>query len=80
VIDPEQRLSVAQALRSFTVDAARATFCEHDRGTLIAGKLADLAVLNRDPLQLPGRDLAGVTSELTMVGGRIAVRPGVATR
>jgi predicted amidohydrolase YtcJ len=78
VIDPDQRLSVAQALRCFTVDAARATFCEHDRGALIAGKLADLAVLNVDPFQLAGSELASVTSELTMVGGRIAAADGVA--
>ncbi|GAA1790578.1 amidohydrolase [Planosporangium flavigriseum] len=69
-IDAGQRISVAEALRSFTVDAAVATFLEHDRGSLVPGKLADLAVLNKDPFSVRESELESVTSVLTVVGGR----------
>jgi predicted amidohydrolase YtcJ len=71
-IDPEESTTVGEALRAFTVDAAAATFCENDRGSLEIGKLADLAVLTADPFAVPASRLGAVTSELTMVGGRFA--------
>lgn len=71
-IDPAETITVAEALRSFTVDAAAATFCEDDRGALEPGKYADLAVLTANPFEVPATQLASVTSELTMVGGQIA--------
>jgi predicted amidohydrolase YtcJ len=69
-IDEDQRVSVAEALRAFTVDAAVATFTEHDRGSLTPGKLADLAVLDKDPFTVNESELESITSVLTMVGGR----------
>jgi predicted amidohydrolase YtcJ len=71
VVDGDESITAAEALRAFTVDAARATFCESDRGALQPGKYADLAVLDRDPFTCNPSDLESVTSVLTMVGGRI---------
>lgn len=71
-INPEESITITEALRAFTVDAAVATFCEDDRGTLEPGKYADLAILTANPLEVPTTQLATVTSELTMVGGRFA--------
>lgn len=70
VIDPDQALTVQEALRSFTVDAAYGCGMEADRGSLEPGKRADLAVLTHDPLSVPVSRLKDVTSALTMVAGR----------
>jgi predicted amidohydrolase YtcJ len=47
------------------------TFDEHERGSLEAGKLADLAVLDRDYMTIPIPEIAKIESVLTMVGGKI---------
>ena len=59
------------ALRLYTSGSAWFAFDETRRGTLEAGKLADLAVLDRDYLTVPADDLPKLQSLLTMVGGRI---------
>jgi hypothetical protein len=70
VIDPGEAITVREALRSFTVDAAYACRMEADRGSLEPGKRADLAVLTADPLSVPAAKLRDITSVLTMVAGR----------
>lgn len=50
--NPDQRISAIDALRMYTNWAARLSFDEEQRGTLTAGKLADLAVLDKNPLTL----------------------------
>jgi predicted amidohydrolase YtcJ len=71
VIDPQEALSVTEALRGFTVDAAYGCGMEADRGSLETGKRADLAVLTEDPFSVPASRLKEVTSALTMVGGQV---------
>ena len=62
-----------RALRGVTIDAARQHFQEGDRGSLEAGKLADLVLLDRSPLEDPaGIDRLRVVE--TIVGGRSAHR------
>jgi len=55
VLGAEQRVSVEEALRALTANGARQYFAENERGTLTLGKLADLVVLSRDPVEL-GRE------------------------
>lgn len=71
VIAPDQALTRIQALRAATASGAYLTFEEDVRGTLEPGKVADLAVLSRDPLTVAEDDLPSITSTMTMVGGRI---------
>jgi hypothetical protein len=52
VLGAEQRVGVEHALRALTVNGARQYFMERERGTLSAGKLADLVVLSQNPLAL----------------------------
>ena len=68
---PEQKLSLEEALRAYTLGSAYAEFQERDKGTLAPGKLADLAVLGEDPFAIPPERLKDVKVELTLVGGRI---------
>ena len=55
VLGAEQRVSVEDALRALTANGARQYFAEDERGTLTPGKLADLVMLSRDPVEL-GRE------------------------
>ena len=70
-IAPQQALTRMEALRCATADGAYLTFDEDKRGTLQAGKYADLAVLSADPLTVEEGRIEGLTSLMTMVGGRI---------
>ena len=49
-LGPEQRITPFEALRAITADAAWQNFEEDRKGTLEAGKLADLVILSDDPL------------------------------
>lgn len=53
VLGEDQCLSALCALRAHTIDAARQVFREHERGSLEPGKLADLAILDDNPLTRP---------------------------
>ncbi|WP_261780384.1 amidohydrolase [Alcaligenes faecalis] len=64
-------LTPEQALMLYTRDAAWLAFADETRGSLIVGKLADLAVLDRDPLRIPVDQLHQTQSLLTLLGGRV---------
>jgi predicted amidohydrolase YtcJ len=69
---PEQRITVAEAVEAYTLGSAYAAGQEADRGSLAAGKLADLVVLSRDIFDPAQRDKIGETKvELTVVGGKV---------
>jgi predicted amidohydrolase YtcJ len=67
---PEQALTVAEALQAATVDPAWLAGDERRRGRLLPGFLADLVVLDRDPLAVPEEELPEVRVVAAMVGGR----------
>lgn len=67
----DQRINVLRALRGVTIDAAHQHFLEGDRGSLEAGKLADLVILDRSPLEDPA-GIARLRVVETIVGGRSA--------
>ena len=71
---PGQALTLEQALRLFTSDAAWASRDEDVRGTLEPGKLADLVVLDRDLFAVDPMDLPRVQVLETVVGGRTVYR------
>jgi len=66
----DQRVSVEEALVASTVAPAWQTYDERRRGKLLPGYLADLVVLDRDPLAVPAEELPQVQVVATMVGGR----------
>jgi predicted amidohydrolase YtcJ len=69
--DPKQNVTRAEALRMYTMGSAWFTFAEKRKGSIEAGKLADLAVLNADYLTVPEDQIRSIESVLTMVGGRV---------
>jgi predicted amidohydrolase YtcJ len=66
-----------EAVDAYTRGSAFAEFAENEKGTIAAGKVADLAVLSQDIFRVPVEALPGTTSVLTMVDGRIAYDGGV---
>ena len=71
ILGPEQRVSPERALRGLTIDAARQYFDEDDKGSITAGKLADLVVLDANPLTVPAADILGIEVLETVVGGEV---------
>jgi predicted amidohydrolase YtcJ len=68
---PSQKLTLAEAIRLYAKGSAWAEFQETDKGTLEAGKLADLVVWDRDLFATPPADLLQAKPVLTVVDGRI---------
>ena len=67
---PSQKVSVLEAIRVGTLHGAHASFEENDKGSIEAGKLADLVVLGQDPTEVDPSTLIDIPVERTMVGGR----------
>ena len=70
VLGPNQILTRMEALKAITMGGAYFSFEEEHRGSLEAGKLADLAVLSDDYLTVPEDEISGLHSVLTMLGGQ----------
>lgn len=68
---PDQKLTVDEALRIFTVEGAYASFEEDIKGTLEVGKLADIAVLEKDLHDIESEDIKDVKVDLTIMDGKI---------
>ncbi len=70
---PAQKISVEEALRAYTAGAAYASFDEARKGTLSAGRLADLVMLDRNILEVPPVEIRDARVVMTVVGGRRVV-------
>jgi predicted amidohydrolase YtcJ len=70
VLGPEQLLTVEQAIRAQTIDAAYQLFADDVIGSLEVGKYADLVVLAADPRAVPPEDIADLAVRATYLAGR----------
>jgi predicted amidohydrolase YtcJ len=71
---PEQKITVEEALRAYTVDAAYASFDESRKGALAPGRLADLVMLERNIFEIPAEEIGDVKVALTVAGGKAVYR------
>lgn len=69
VLAPDERVPAELALRAYTIDAAWASHDERHRGSLAPGKLADLVVLDRDPVDTADAGIDTISVLATLVGG-----------
>ena len=76
---PTEAITREQAVTAYTLTSAYAEFAEKEKGSLEAGKLADLAVLSQNIFQVPTPDLPKTESVLTLVGGKIVFDSGALT-
>ncbi|HZM88881.1 MAG TPA: amidohydrolase [Blastocatellia bacterium] len=82
---PEQRMTLEEALRGYTIEAAYAEFEEKNKGSIEQGKLADLIVISKDPTKIAPSELLRITVLKTFVNGKLvysskAAQPGVSAR
>jgi predicted amidohydrolase YtcJ len=71
---PAQKITVEEALRAYTMGNAYGVFREQELGSLAPGKLADVAVIDRDLLTMPAESLASARVAVTIAGGRVVYR------
>jgi predicted amidohydrolase YtcJ len=69
---PKEAISVPQALALYTTNAAYASFEDSIKGSIAAGKLADMVILSADPLRSPPEKLKDIRVEMTIIGGKVA--------
>ncbi len=68
---PEQRLTRLEALKSYTLDAAYASFEEDVLGSITPGKYADMVVLSKDIMSIPAAEILQTEALMTVVAGEI---------
>ncbi len=68
---PEQKISLDEALRAYTVGSAYAAFAETVKGTITPGKLADLVLLDRNIYEVDPATLDQASVVLTVMDGRV---------
>lgn len=76
---PRQKITVAEALRAYTRDAAFAAFEDGEKGMLAEGRLADFVVLDRDLFTIAPATLNEARVVLTAVGGRVVYESGASS-
>lgn len=70
VLGPKERVSVDDAIRAVTIDAAYQMMSDHEVGSLEAGKLADFVVLEKNPRTTAPAQIADIKVLETWVGGK----------
>ena len=74
VLYPEEKLTREEALRSHTSWAAYLQFAEKTKGSIEAGKLADLVVIDRDYLTCAEDDIRAIEPVMTILDGKVVYR------
>jgi len=68
---PGEKLDVESAIRLYTLDNARLSFEENEKGSIETGKLADLTILDRNPTRIEPEAIKEIRVEMTVIGGEI---------
>jgi predicted amidohydrolase YtcJ len=71
---PEQRMTIQEAVKGFTIWAAYGAFQEDVLGSIEVGKLADFTVLDKDILEVEPKEILTTRVLYTIVGGKIRYR------
>jgi len=69
--EPQQRISVEEAVRIYTLDAAYAQFEDGIKGSIVPGKRADLVALSDDPFQVKPDRIRDIRVVRTVAGGKV---------
>jgi predicted amidohydrolase YtcJ len=68
---PEQKISVAEAIRAYTMGSAYASFDEKIKGSIETGKLADMVIISDDILSVPAVEIEKSRVETTVFDGKV---------
>ncbi len=77
---PEQKLTIKEAIEAYTMGSAYAEFRENEKGSITAGKLADMVLLSDDVLNIDPVKIRDVKVLKTWVGGKLTYDAGAASR
>ena len=72
--EADQKMTRAEALKSYTLDGAYAEFEEDFKGSIEVGKAADFTVYDKDIMEIPENDILNAKVEMTVVGGKIVYK------
>ncbi len=67
---PEQCISIKEALKTYTINAAYASFEEDIKGSIEVGKLADFVILDKNPLEVPEQEIKNIQVLETIIRGK----------
>jgi predicted amidohydrolase YtcJ len=67
---PEQCITIEEALKTYTINAAYGAFEEDIKGSIEVGKLADLVILDRNPLDVPKDKIKKIQVVETIIRGK----------
>ncbi|MFQ5933945.1 MAG: amidohydrolase, partial [Dehalococcoidia bacterium] len=67
----EERITVEEAIRAYTIDAANSVFQEKEKGSIEVGKAADLALIDGDLLAAKGEEIRKLSVEMTVLDGEV---------
>ena len=70
----EEQITVDEALKMYTINAAYVSFDENIKGTIEEGKLADLTVISEDPRTIPPNEIGDIKVHMTILDGKIVYR------
>jgi len=68
---PEQKISLEEAIKGYTINGAYAEFAEFKKGSIEKGKLADLVVLDQNLFRIPPEQIKDARVTMTVLNGRI---------
>lgn len=71
---PEQKLTMAEAIRYYTLGSAIASFDEKIKGSLEVGKIADMVVLSKDLFEIEPKEILATEALYTILGGKIVYK------
>ena len=69
--EPEEKMTRAQALKSYTLDAAYGAFEENIKGSIAPGKLADFTIFSKDIMTVSDDQILSTEVSMTIVGGKV---------
>ncbi len=68
---PEQKISLEEAIKGYTINGAYAEFAERKKGSIESGKLADLVVIDRDLFAIPPEEIREANVMVTVLDGEV---------
>ncbi len=71
---PEQKISLEEAIKGYTLNGAFTEFAEHLKGSLEEGKLADIVVLNQDLSAIPPEEILNTRVLMTILDGKVVFK------
>ncbi len=71
---PDEKLTIEEAIQAYTLNSAYASFEEKIKGSITVGKLADMAVLSDNLLEIDPAKIKDVENVMTILGGNVIYR------